>query len=353
MAIITNDQIKDISVKTVQDFLNHKIPLSAGLAKQASVLELNSEQIKRAVEATNCIAHLKILEMVSDRTVEFDLCKEAEVMQHIVLPQGLESLPAEVSPIIDATNIEKMASAPSLEVDLNKEAFGKMSEHELTLHFIKEAATNNARIQVLEDDAAILMSNINASVKSLRSDDSTLEKLAARVSGDDFAQLSTILYGEIKEHKVLGLYKVAEIKHDFVAIDKLNGMVKEAQELNTELTRRKDLHAQSELIKQAFLGALGGAIGRTIGSVAGGAIGAVSKAIGGATARSAANVGAKAADKVRTVMGKAPLSKPVQKFGIGALGAGAASVALDASMYRPGNSPDTGKSKDVWDALQR
>ena len=69
MTQITSEQLRDISVTVVEQFLNNKIPLSLGLAKQAAAAQLNSDQIKRAVEATNTIAYLKVLSMSDDRTV--------------------------------------------------------------------------------------------------------------------------------------------------------------------------------------------------------------------------------------------------------------------------------------------
>lgn len=86
MPHMSSDQLRDISVAVVEDFINNKTPLSVGLAKQASMHELNYEQIQRCVEASNTIAHLKLLGAAEDRTFEFPLCKFAEVMGHAATP---------------------------------------------------------------------------------------------------------------------------------------------------------------------------------------------------------------------------------------------------------------------------
>lgn len=86
MPHMSSDQLRDISVAVVEEFINNKIPLSQGLAKQAALHELNSEQIQRCVEASNTICHLAILGKAEDRTFEFPLCKFAEVMAHAAAP---------------------------------------------------------------------------------------------------------------------------------------------------------------------------------------------------------------------------------------------------------------------------
>lgn len=86
MPHMSSDQLRDISVSVVESFLNHKVPLSEGLAKQAALNDLNSEQIQRCVEASNTICHLALMGKAEDRTFEFPLCKFAEVMQHAAAP---------------------------------------------------------------------------------------------------------------------------------------------------------------------------------------------------------------------------------------------------------------------------
>ncbi|HET8686060.1 MAG TPA: hypothetical protein VFM18_05270 [Methanosarcina sp.] len=87
MPQFSSDQLRDISVAVVEDFINNRVPLSEGLAKQASMNDLNSEQIQRCVEATNTITQLKLMSVAEDRTFEFPLCKYAEVMVHATFPE--------------------------------------------------------------------------------------------------------------------------------------------------------------------------------------------------------------------------------------------------------------------------
>jgi hypothetical protein len=87
MTTITTEALKDYSVKVVEDFINNKTPLSEGIAKCASDMELNPEQTKRMVETTNTIAYLKLQKEASDKTMEFPLADYTQVMKHMCLPE--------------------------------------------------------------------------------------------------------------------------------------------------------------------------------------------------------------------------------------------------------------------------
>ena len=50
MPDMSSDAIRDISVRVVEGFFNDKVPLSVGLAKEASAACMNHEQIKRACD---------------------------------------------------------------------------------------------------------------------------------------------------------------------------------------------------------------------------------------------------------------------------------------------------------------
>lgn len=108
MPEMSSDRLRDISVAVVEDFINNRTPLSEGLAKQAAANDLNCDQIQRCVEASNTIAHLKLLSVAEDRTFEFPLCKFAEVMEKAATP-----------------NIEKSAGIVSAVTNTFKDVIGK------------------------------------------------------------------------------------------------------------------------------------------------------------------------------------------------------------------------------------
>lgn len=347
MPVITSDQFRDISVKTVEGFLNDRVPLSEGLAKHASYYEMNSEQVQRAVEATNSIAYLKVLSLADDRTVEFPLCKYAEVMQELTLPKGLLQKSAAVI-IADATAMVKSATEkthiPSPLMDAEKQVL-----------FIKLAALNKRELESLKEEEMFIIPNLIKAAKDLKNDPQALEKLASVATGDEFRKLSGLVFGVTQEYSDTGLFKTAELKEASGLAD----MLKQAEALDLNIKHKQSLFEKSELQKEAFLGAIGSAIGRTIGAVGSAPLKVVGSAIGRTAhnvGQSAAAAGAAAANKVRGVFGKAPVSVPSitkKKMGIGAIAATGIGVGIDASMYSPGIDKSTGRSKNVWDTLQQ
>lgn len=351
MTFVTQDQIRDMAVNSVEGFLNKRVPLSEGLSKHASYHDLNPEQIKRAVEATNSIAYLKILSMSDDRTMEFPLCKYAEVMQHISVPdimmkQATLPQPPTVGKTTSGNYMEKEASEKSTAPTLN--------DAEQRVYFIKLAAENKRDLEALKERSMFFGPELIKAAKDLKADPQGLEKLASVVTGSEFAKASTLVYGSAQKYADTGIFKTADLKSAQSFVD----MIKTAEHLVADIKAKQELYDRSELIKQAFLGAIGSAIGRVAGGVASAPVKAIGVVAGRAAAR-VSNMAARGAGQVtntvREAMGKAPKplpSIPVKKLGITAGLGVAAGVATDASMYSPGRDKSTGRSKDVWNSLQ-
>lgn len=337
MPFITSDQIRDISVKTVEDFLNNKIPLSTGLSKHASDMQLNSEQIQRAVEATNSIAYLKVLSMSDDRTVEFPLCKFAEVMIKVAIPEPTSILPE--------SNIEKIASTPvsASPYLVNTE---EMSLKEKQTYFIKIASLTERELQQLEDRSIVILPELMKLAGTVKKDPEGLEKLATIVSDiKEFNKITSLVYGKSCPYSDTGIFKEAELKEVYA----LKSLLKEATELTSSIKEKTNVLEKTAHLKQAFLGALGSGIGKAIGGV----ISAPIKALTMATTKSVKNVSNSATDLGRKTIGKPTLNIPKQKYGIGAGIMGAGTVVSDATLYNPSRDATTGRSKDIWTSLQR
>lgn len=361
MPYVTSDQIRDISVKSVEMFLNDKVPLSVGLAKQASALQLNSEQIHRAVEATNSIAHLKVMSLSKDRTAEFDLCKYAEVVADIATP-----------------DIEKTASTETFDKVIEKKASietpVEYSTQEKVVFFTKMAAVNARELEELKIQAEVLDLQITKQAALVSKEPRALEKVASVSSGDEFKSLSKIVFGKEEVYADTGIFKAAEL----IQAEKLQSMIKQASEMRAQIADKQKLHDQYELMKKAMLGSIIGKVGGAIGNGAASAATAVGKSIGGAAkavvtapfkalggaagrtydnvSQSAGNAAKSAINPVRKAFGKDPLpmgTNPIKKYGLGAGIMGAAGIATDAAMYSPGTDATTGRSKDVWTSLQR
>lgn len=355
MTFVTSDQIRDMSIKTVEGFLNGKVPLSAGLAKHASYHNLNSDQIQRAVEATNSIAYLKVLSLADDRTMEFPLCKYAEVMQGIALPETMLKTASNVDKILSsdakylANPIEKTAAAIEKITDF------ELSDAEKQVYFIKMAAQNQRELSDLKDREMFLGPELMKAASDLRKDPQALEKIATVLEGKEFSKLTTLVYGTPQGVPDQGLFKSAELQE----VKSLVGLLKQAEDLLIEIKSKEDLAKRSELVKEAFLGAIGAGIGRAVGATLAAPVKLMGRAVGRTASNlhnSTSNAGISAANKVRSSFGAAP--KPLRpftpkRFGVGAGLAVAGSVAGDAVMYSPGKDRTTGRSKDVWTSLQR
>lgn len=357
MADISPETIRDISVKTVEDFLNNKVPLSQGLAKQAAAYDLNSEQVKRAVESTNNIAYLKILQLSDDRTVEFPLAKFAEVMAQATIPDNFQEKIANVKTTQEAVQIEKTASAP-VEYE--------MSEAETFVYFVKSAAANKQALEDLEWRTEAAKEELLNFSKTLQKDAAWMDKLACVTTEEEFSQLSYLVAGSVQKYrnlKDLGLFKEAQLKDS----GKFVGLFKQAQALVREQRERLELQKRADdftsSMKKNFkanalnagqkaMEAPGHVVGRAIGSVASIPFQAASTA-----AKSVKNSFKSNFSKaVEEGSGKAMGAAKAVGATSGALGKGlfnAANPVMDAALYDPGVDSTTGKSNDAWTALQR
>ncbi|MNK09991.1 hypothetical protein D3C87_280010 [compost metagenome] len=347
---ITSDQIRDLSVKAVEEFLNNKVPLSVGLAKQASAAELNSEQIHRAVEATNSIAYLKILSLSDDRTVEFSLAKYAEVMTHVAIP-----------------SIEKVASAGQEStgncVTQEPEYTGpEFQTNEKLVHFIKEAAVNKQALETLELESINVTERLIKSAAEIKKDSAWMDKLASVTSPEEFGPLAVLVSGEKQEYRTLkdlGLFKEAQLSQ----VCQFSELYKQARQIVREMAERSELQKRADEINRAQRAMFRNPLNTAAGSVAKGlgrAVGTVAAAPGKALGAGVRGVKNSIKTKVNQMSGGAkPTVGQVGKATTSTLGSVAKGVgfaggaAFDAAMYNPGKDSSTGRSNDVWDALQR
>jgi len=331
MTLITSDQIRDISVKTVEGFLNNKIPLSEGLAKYASAMELNSDQIQRAIEATNSIAYLKVLSLADDRTVEFPLCKYAEVMTAVTMP-------------IMKTASEK-EEKPNIIIPETLYGLDDLCDADKNYYFTKLAGLASIELEALKDREITIVPELIKLANAVKKDIQGLEKLATVASGKTFAMASVLVYGEVQPHEDTGIFKTAELE----VAESFIKLFKQAQDLNIQVKEKNAILEKSVMHKQAMLGAIGQAVGHGLGAT----IAAPVSVAANAAKRTASNVGNSIGDTARSIVGKQPLNRPIKRFGMGAGALAAGGVAADAMMYTPGTDKTTGRSKGVWTTLQR
>jgi hypothetical protein len=362
---ISPELIRDISVKAVEDFLNNKIPLSKGLAKQAAAYDLNSEQVKRAVESTNNIAYLKILQMSDDRTVEFPLAKFAEVMTEATIPEDLQEKSAAVFTKQSAV-LEKTASE-LIPVEY------EMAENEKLVYFIKSARANKQALEALEIESMNIAQELVKVAKEIGKDRAWMDKLACVTDKATFSQLSILVSGDLQNYrnlKELGLFKEAQLKE----VGKFAGLFKQAQALVREQRKRMELQKRADdaaqTIRNGFSNGVNNAMNsmkntaqkvmQAPGHVMGKAVGTVASM----PFRAATSAGSAVKDSLKSNFEKAVGSGSGKATSaVKAVGAtsgsalrgvfNAANPVLDAALYDPGVESTTGRSNDVWNALQR
>lgn len=400
MANIDSSYLQDVAVRCTEQFLNNKIPLNESLAKEASDHGLNSDQLQRCIEAANTVTHLKLMSLVSDRTVEFPLAKYAEVMDLIMGPNEPH--------LVEGTTQVKEASEASTSLDsLTKEAQfvePKVSNHEAMIHFIKEAAANDLRLEHLGYESEKVRLNLMKSAKLIEQDPKGLDKMAC-VLGPEFGPLSVLVSGSAQVKRDFGeasklMFKEAELKEVYTLAE----LYKQAQEILSETSRRQDLAVKAAAVKEAYkdgmktemlkqaglLTSAASVAGRAADRVVGVAknlrsnpVTTISKGVGNAAfytaaapvkavagavkgmakgvGRSAINAvgpgATKAYNSVVTPFGGAAKTFTPTKSRIGGAVIGAAGVlgtaALDASMVpHPGYDSSTGASRDVWEGLK-
>lgn len=309
------ETIRTYAVQAVTDFVSNGVPLSQGIAKIASTQELNTEQIKRVVEASNTVAHLKLLSNSPDRTFEFPVAKYETVLGHMVQP--------------DSTTNEPTSEAYGSTKGTDEHTKYSMDQSQLETYLAKGVIATKAELEKIAYDKQIVLMKIEASISNLVRSGNPLEKLAEVSDEKTFGVLSPYF----------GLEKTAnvatELNTKLVFTDKeldearnLTGLVKEAQDL-----------ISSEMEKKAFVGAALGTIGKAVGSVVGAPIRSAATSIGKA-------VGATGAAAVSSITKKELPADTAKQWG-------KVKSKTNTALNLAGSVFTDHANGSVWEQLQR
>jgi hypothetical protein len=363
MATITIQDLQDIAVKSTSDFFNDNIPLNQSLAKQASERGLNSEQLKRAVEATNTLTHLKSIEISQDRTSEFPVADYGQILKLAAVP-NLTGTPPEDKDGVDETDsfgfVEKTASVNAAEDSLAY-SHPVLSQREIITHIFKQASLNERKLEDAKIELEIIGTTMLKKIAALKTDPEIVEHLSASSASKSYFEKTAALIvgpGATRRDLPNGMFKVASLKD----VEEFLSLYKKAEDLTAEIKWRQELHdrwvpQKETLTKQAFVGHIGEAVGKGIAKV----VTAPFKALGNAVVKSVSSTATYAGNKAYnavagTKVGKSlgatarPIDASVgRKIGAaGAVGAG----LIDSSMYTPKVNPAGDNSGKVWEALQ-
>ena len=103
---LTPEALQNISVKVVSTYMLKQASLSEAIASEAKSLELNPEQIKRAIESSNTVAYLRQLEDAPNRSdLEFPVATYNDVMGRMVHEEKIKAQTLEQLKKTNATTI--------------------------------------------------------------------------------------------------------------------------------------------------------------------------------------------------------------------------------------------------------
>jgi hypothetical protein len=221
-------------------------------------------------------------------------------------------------------------------------------EQEKVAYFIKEAALNRKAVEELEARSLVVAAQLVKQAQIVGADIKGLDKLACIVTGADYDQLTVLVTGDLKPQRDFGghsLFKEAELKD----VNKLAELFKEAKNIIAETAARSELQKRAavvagEMTKQAgLISGMGQAVGKAVSNT----VGMPFKMMGRSVHNTVGPLASKVTGKPFTP------AKGLTMGGAVGAAAGLASVGLDAAMYNPGKDESTGRSNDVWQALQR
>jgi hypothetical protein len=356
---LTPERLQEIAVGCVTQFIQKQASLNEAISKEAMDLELNPEQTKRVIEASNTIAYLRQLEKSADRTFEFEVADYGKVMANMTMPEDMLKA-AGTPPWLDKDKDkkedskeddkgEKKDSKDKDDEDEKKnkgEDFGKDKDDKKESKDKDEDDKEEDSDEEKQEKKAMLMQGYfqaRETLEKMAYDEATLcmELVeAAGVVGKDVRGLEKLAFIVETEDfdkavKLCGIEKRAQenlvfVDRDLHAAKNFYSLYKQANEFVTKKAELADFVARAETLlfkqpadleKQAFIGKAIGAVaqgmGHAMGWVGGRAAKFAAKGVnnlgnGFRFSRAASGAGykntdeaIKAYDKIRSTQGKA------------------------------------------------
>ena len=354
MSYFSVKDLQDIAVQVTSDFYNHNVSLSQGLAKQATFRELNPDQLKRAVEATNTLAYLKSVEG-SDRTSEFPLADYQEIMKIASLPDICNSIEKTASIIEVSGDVE-------IKEDRAIDFLSTLLPQEKLLFLTKEASINRRALDDAKARAFHLTLDLEKAAHELSKTPFAVEGLSLAAKDVQFTKLARLTFGAENTPSRIDWVEDVKLNRDWKpAMQKaaaLSDMLNLAQETVAEIEHRTGLDKQAGLITN-----MAASVARKATSV----LTSPFKYAGNKVAAGFSAGVDTAATKIQTgfagtTMGKnmgvqpgvlkpstvKTLASSKRTLAAGTLLGGA---GLDAVSFKPHNDPSKNQGGDVWDAL--
>lgn len=231
--MFNSEMLGTLAAKAVSIYLTRQVPLTDAVISISREENLNIEQTKRLVEATNQVAYLKILETAKDRTFSFELADVDTVLSSISTPEvsvvkqasATAFRPAPLQLLFSKEGHTKQACELDVNIDLVPMLPALVASYKSTIengNMTKQACAEKI-VRLIEEikDEPYLLSKIAASkaantsdMNSLLGQVGTLEKVAN--------QYLTFKPGELK--------KIAELDATISELKKISSDIKLAQD---------------------------------------------------------------------------------------------------------------------------
>lgn len=365
MATITTQDIQDIAVKCASEFFNNNTPLNESLAKEASCRGLNSDQLKRAVEATNTVTYLKSIEVAKDRTSEFALGDYREIVKQASLP--------EIKTVTEDFSDGDLQKTASIQDPLETPKTVEVSELTCTNEFIKQASINRRKWEDAKTQLEYNNENFIKIARLLGQSQEFVRILSGTSATDsEFVKIAKYATGQVQERQVSvkGMFKSAQLQE----VEGLVDMFRQSVQLTKTIKECEDFEKQAWLMP--VLGNLGKSTKNFLSPKLGSGAENVGKALGRGLTKSVtgpASVVANTLAKPFRGVGKAvgtKLNNAIADTHLGrqigmkvkpvnpnvkrnlAMAATVGGATLDAVTYSPGKDISKGQMGSVWETLQ-
>lgn len=239
---LTTDRLQALAISAVTKYMTKQASMSDAVASEARAADLNPEQVKRLIEASNSVAYLRQLKDSPDKTFEFPVAEYKDVLASLV---GSSTIANDSGVKDTVQTVEKQAT-------LNKEALFDFSEQEKVAMVAREVVRVKGQLTKMAYDKEEAYQRLVESAGHFKKEANALEKIAFVVDEADFEKVAKLAGFEKSAQRNTGLlFTDADLK----TTRNMYGLLKEAEALvNTE----KELQ---ELEKRAILGLLARGVG--------------------------------------------------------------------------------------------
>lgn len=262
---LTPDKLQAMAVSVVTRYMTKQASMSESVAQEAKAGDLNPEQIKRLIEASNSIAYLRQLQDSADKTFEFPVAEYKDVLTSLVTSG---QPPAPVSG--EAKVTERQAP---IQPDQVVDPF-EPSEQEKVAMVAREVVRVRGQLTKMAYDKSETCMNILTLAPVLRKDPLAFEKIAYVVEESDFDKMLALVGIEKKASANNVLFRDSDLE----STKNLYNLLKSAEQLVEKEAHFKDLEKRANSIlmeKQALIGFIGkglgwatGALSKKVGSMA-------------------------------------------------------------------------------------